>query len=97
MIYDDLPTNPDYLDESFGAAAGLREITDEDMDEFEIYDGGASNSDTPGVSSHGGETIHILRPEGLRIIPNYFDTITPELTDESSRYCRYISLGLRGH
>ncbi len=34
MIFDDLPTNLDYLDESFGAAAGLRELVDEDLDQF---------------------------------------------------------------
>ena len=35
LIQDDLPTNLDYLDESFGSAAGLRELRDEDLDEFD--------------------------------------------------------------
>ncbi|KAG9127181.1 autophagy- protein 2 [Ceratobasidium sp. 392] len=31
MIDDDLPTNPDYLDESFGAAAGLMDLSDDEL------------------------------------------------------------------
>ncbi|KAG9087874.1 autophagy- protein 2 [Ceratobasidium sp. 370] len=31
MIDDDLPRNPDYLDESFGAAAGLMEFSDDEL------------------------------------------------------------------
>ena len=71
MIEDDLPTNPDYLDEHFGAAAGLREFSD---DEFEESDPD-SPSVVPGVetpagvsSAFGGETIRMLRPEGIRVI-----------------------------
>ncbi|KAL7283400.1 hypothetical protein ACG7TL_002830 [Trametes sanguinea] len=86
MVEDDLPTNPDYLDESFGAAAGLRELSD---DEFEGSDVEASytpaGADDPrGVtSSYGGETIRILHPEGIHIIENYFDTLPPDQTDSS--------------
>jgi len=90
MINDDLPTNPDYLDESFGAAAGLRELTDEDLDDFDDnYFGPASSteeSQRPGiVSKFGGETIRMLRPEGLRVVEHYFDTLPPESTDDSAR------------
>ncbi|KAI9064447.1 hypothetical protein FKP32DRAFT_1685733 [Trametes sanguinea] len=86
MVEDDLPTNPDYLDESFGAAAGLRELSD---DEFEDSDVEASytpaGADDPrGVtSSYGGETIRILHPEGIHIIENYFDTLAPDQSDSS--------------
>lgn len=89
MIPDDLPSNLDYLDESFGAAAGLRELDDE-FDEFAVNDPASSSSaraDQPGViSSYGGETIKILSPEGLRINYAHFLTITPDSVDGSSSY-----------
>ncbi|KAK7054763.1 autophagy-related protein 2 [Paramarasmius palmivorus] len=87
MIYDDLPTNPDYLDESFGAAAGLREMRDEDLDDFDDNDIVPSTSgDVPGlVSKVGGETIRMLRPEGLRIVDNYFENLPPETTNEPAK------------
>lgn len=88
MISDDLPSNLDYLDESFGAAAGLRELDDE-FDEFGVNDPASSSSaraDQPGViSSYGGETIKILSPEGLRINYAHFLTMTPDSVDGSSR------------
>ncbi|KAJ7235449.1 hypothetical protein B0H12DRAFT_1141515 [Mycena haematopus] len=88
MINDDLPTNPDYLDESFGAAAGLRELRDEDLDDFDIDDNlsiGSQGAGTAGiVSKVGGETIKMLRPEGLRIVEHYFDTLPPDTSDGSS-------------
>ncbi|OSX65316.1 hypothetical protein POSPLADRAFT_1134429 [Postia placenta MAD-698-R-SB12] len=89
MIPDDLPSNLDYLDESFGAAAGLRELDDE-FDEFAVNDPASSSSaraDQPGViSSYGGETIKMLSPEGLRINYAHFLTITPDSVDGSSSY-----------
>ncbi|KAG5728038.1 Autophagy-related protein 2 [Termitomyces sp. T112] len=88
MIYDDLPTNMDYLDESFGAAAGLRELRDDDLDEFD--DGGPQTEfpdNTPSgvgvVSRVGGETIKILRPEGIKVTENYFETVPPQTTDDN--------------
>ncbi|KAJ8078907.1 autophagy- protein 2 [Marasmius tenuissimus] len=89
MINDDLPTNPDYLDESFGAAAGLRELMDEDLDDFDDnYIGPISSAEEPRrpglVSKFGGETIRMLRPEGLRVVEHYFDTLPPESTDDSA-------------
>ncbi|EPQ58082.1 hypothetical protein GLOTRDRAFT_35556 [Gloeophyllum trabeum ATCC 11539] len=86
MISDDLPTNPDYLDASFGAAAGFRELTDDDLDEFDEQD--IPTSETPSyvtgiVSKVGGETIRMLDPEGIHIIEDYFETIAPESLDES--------------
>ena len=37
------------------------------------------------TSTFGGETIRILRPEGLRIIENYFETLPPD-PGEVARY-----------
>lgn len=85
MIMDDLPSNPEYLDSSFGAAAGLRELDDEDLEDFdegEIL----SSSSTPGdpniISNVGGETIKLLRPEGIHPVENYFNTL-PAITEET--------------
>ncbi|KAG6814394.1 hypothetical protein H0H92_010980 [Tricholoma furcatifolium] len=83
MIYDDLPTNMDYLDESFGAAAGLRELRDDDLDEFEVDEPQPPDhtdivTDGTGVVSRvGGETIKLLHPEGIKVVENFFDTIPP--------------------
>ncbi|KAI0709250.1 hypothetical protein C8Q76DRAFT_654887 [Earliella scabrosa] len=87
MIEDDLPTNPDYLDEHFGAAAGLREFSDDEFEE--------SDPDSPSVvpeaerpqgatSAYGGETVRILRPEGLHIVEDYFDTLPPDPGEAAS-------------
>ncbi|THH26562.1 hypothetical protein EUX98_g7623 [Antrodiella citrinella] len=81
MIQDDLPNNLDYLDESFSAAAGLRELTDDDLDEFG-NDGADDREDPDGlVSKYGGETVRMLHPEGLRVVEHHFDTITPDADD----------------
>lgn len=80
MIYDDLPTNLDYLDESFGTAAGLREMVDEDLDEFDDkeIENTTSSNDPNVVSNIGGETIKIFDTQGLQIVEDYFLTIPPE-------------------
>jgi autophagy-related protein 2 len=82
MIYDDLPSNLDYLDESFGTAAGLRELRDDDLDDFDREDlaklNRVSGAQSGIISNVGGETIKILRPDGLHVIENYFDTLPPE-------------------
>lgn len=77
MIYDDLPTNLDYLDESFGAAAGLRELTDEDLDEFDEPDmvSLAANRST-------GETIKIFDQDGINIIEDYYDSVPREAIED---------------
>ena len=90
MIYDDLPSNPDYLDVSFGAAAGLRELDDDDLDI-----GGQSQSEPMGgtdlpsysgdkgvISSVGGETIRLRETNGLHIVENFFNTL-PALVEPS--------------
>lgn len=82
MIYDDLPTNLDYLDESFGAAAGLRELVDEDLDEFdndEIHINSAVD-DPYVVSRIGGETIKIFDPQGLDVVEDFYLSIAPDKT-----------------
>ncbi|KAG6874206.1 hypothetical protein C0995_003752 [Termitomyces sp. Mi166 len=89
LIYDDLPTNMDYLDESFGAAAGLRELRDDDLDEFDVEELQAGYPDnTPSgvgvVSRVGGETIRMHRPEGIKVIDNHFEIITPQTTDDDN-------------
>ncbi|KAJ7449880.1 hypothetical protein FB451DRAFT_1052586 [Mycena latifolia] len=87
MINDDLPTNMDYLDESFGAAAGLRELRDEDLDDFDVDDNLDRTSTTSGapgiVSKVGGETVKMLRPEGLHIVEHHFDNLPPDTSDGS--------------
>ncbi|EGN93260.1 putative peripheral membrane protein required for the formation of cytosolic vesicles [Serpula lacrymans var. lacrymans S7.3] len=81
MISDDLPTNLDYLDVSFGTAAGFRELQDDDLDDFDVEEKFVPVTPSPGhrtgtVSDIGGETIRILRP--FKVIENYYDTIPPE-------------------
>lgn len=88
MIYDDLPTNPDYLDESFGAAAGLRELDDDEFDESDVNPPttvGDNVDDEGNTSTYGGETIRMLRPEGLQTIEHYFDIMTPDSVDGDNR------------
>lgn len=90
MIYDDLPSNPDYLDVSFGAAAGLRELNDDDItmdDPSETEQTDHANlpsysADHSVVSSVGGETIKLLNPNGLHVVENFFNTL-PALVETS--------------
>ncbi|KAL1733122.1 hypothetical protein EV714DRAFT_282136 [Schizophyllum commune] len=89
LIADDLPTNPDYLDESFGAAAGFRELRDDDLEDFddegeEIPVYAPTGSQAGVIARAGGETIKMLRPEGINIVENYFDTLPPESQTQSS-------------
>jgi len=83
MINDDLPNNPDYLDESFGAAAGFREIEDDEFDEGDIP---ASDANAEGfVSNIGGETIRMLSDSGIKIVEHHFDNLPPDALDDSSQ------------
>lgn len=90
MIYDDLPSNPDYLDVSFGAAAGLRELDDDDLDMDDQSQseqiGGTDlpsySADNGVVSSVGGETVRLLDPVGLHVVENFFNTL-PALVESS--------------
>lgn len=82
MISDDLPSNPDYLDQSFSATAGLREITDDDLDDFGVEDNNPTTMEQPGVvSKHGGETIRMLQPT-LHTVEHHFDALPPDANDE---------------
>jgi autophagy-related protein 2 len=88
MIHDDLPSNPDYLDVSFGAAAGLRELNDDDLD----MDDASQSEPTGGtnlpvysasvISNVGGETIKLLDPKGLQADENFFNSL-PALVETS--------------
>lgn len=80
MIFDDLPTNLDYLDESFGAAAGLRELVDEDLDQFsdDEIDIQTSSDDPHIVSRIGGETIKVFDAKGLDVVEDYYMSIPPD-------------------
>ena len=83
MIIDDLPNNPDYLDESFGAAAGFREIEDDEFDEEDIP---VSDANADGVVSNvGGETIRMLSDSGMKIVEHHFDNLPPDALDDSSQ------------
>ncbi|KAF4615034.1 hypothetical protein D9613_003111 [Agrocybe pediades] len=84
MIYDDLPTNMDYLDESFGAAAGLRELCDDDLEDFDDEDSQALENDPNIVSKVGGETIKVFEPHGLEVLEEYFHSIPPDNSQGSS-------------
>lgn len=89
MIEDDLPTNADYLDEHFGAAAGLRDFSDEEFAVSDMEDSYVQHTSAEGpkgmTAAFGGETIRMLRPEGLHIVENYFETLPPD-PGEAARY-----------
>lgn len=89
MINDDLPANLDYLDDSFGTAAGLRELRDDDLDDFDPDDAETGRiTPTQGtqhigiISNVGGETIKMLR--SLNIVENHFDTLPPDSDSHNS-------------
>ncbi|GLB34893.1 putative autophagy-related protein 2 CAD motif containing protein [Lyophyllum shimeji] len=92
MVSDDLPTNMDYLDESFGAAAGLRELRDDDLDEFDVdeslpeYAYPTTASETCVISRVGGETVKMLRPEGIQVIEDYFDNLPPDAASAADEF-----------
>ena len=87
MIYHDLPTNLDYLDVSFGAAAGLRELRDEDLDDFDdeellVHGGGVGDPNT--ISKVSGETIKIFEARELGVVNDHFLIIPPEKLHNTS-------------
>ncbi|KAI0035921.1 hypothetical protein K488DRAFT_42229 [Vararia minispora EC-137] len=82
MVSDDLPVNMDYLDESYGAAAGLREIDDSDLDDFgDTYTPDVDETDPHIISRVGGETIRLLQLDGLSIAENHFNSL-PVIAEE---------------
>lgn len=95
MMDDDLPSNLDYLDDSFSAAAGLRELRDDDLDDFDTNDSTSGRStptpsmQTTGVISVvGGETIKMLRP--LRIVERYFDRLPPQVAGTDTEFVAFL-------
>jgi autophagy-related protein 2 len=92
MINDDLPSNADYLDVSFGAAAGLRELDDDDLDMDDSSQSKQMSSanlpsypaDKGVICSVGGETIKVLDGNGLHAIENFFNTL-PALVETSQK------------
>lgn len=84
LISDDLPSNPEYLDASFSAAAGFREL-DDDEDEFSL-DEEQIPRDTSGIiiSKHGGETVRMLLSNNLSVTEFFYDTMTPDNLDLAS-------------
>ncbi|KAF9227681.1 hypothetical protein BS17DRAFT_774146 [Gyrodon lividus] len=85
MIRDDLPANLDYLDASFGTAAGLRELRDDDLEDFNTEEQSDRTTPMAGeigiVSKVGGETVRILRP--FSFVEHYFDTTPPDTATDS--------------
>ncbi|KIJ69300.1 hypothetical protein HYDPIDRAFT_145192 [Hydnomerulius pinastri MD-312] len=97
MISDDLPANLDYLDASFGTAAGLRELRDDDLDDFDTEEQSGRTTPVAGevgiVSKVGGETIRILKP--FSFVEHHFDTITPDAaggSDSSNDTCLRVRI-----
>lgn len=98
MIYDDLPTNPDYLDESFGAAAGLREFSDDELDDLDDDDDGGSmvqntafaEVEPGGDSNYNGETIKVYS-EGINVIEEYYDNLPAELSESPVECVPFLS------
>ncbi|KAL4067949.1 hypothetical protein V8B97DRAFT_1939546 [Scleroderma yunnanense] len=86
MVSDDLPANLDYLDASFGAAAGLRELRDEDLEDFDSEEESGRTTPVPGetgvISNVGGETIRVFRK--FSFTEHYFDTVTPDMAGGTS-------------
>ncbi|KAG6376342.1 hypothetical protein JVT61DRAFT_2325 [Boletus reticuloceps] len=84
MISDDLPANQDYLDASFGTAAGLRELRDDDLEDFDIEEQTGHSTPVMGqlgiVSNVGGETVRILKP--FSFVEHYFNTISPDTAQD---------------
>ena len=96
MMDDDVPTNLDYLDDSFSAAAGLKVLSDDESDDFYPEDPNRLNDQTGVVATYGGETIRLLDPEGLHIKEHHFDTLPPDSADESSQFVYFIKVPMNG-
>ncbi|KAH7103957.1 hypothetical protein BKA62DRAFT_695150 [Auriculariales sp. MPI-PUGE-AT-0066] len=84
LITDDLPTNLNYIDLSYGSAAGLVALSEDGEDDEDgsyVVKQPAPSTASGLVSSYGGETIRMLVPGGINIIDDFFDNIPPELED----------------
>lgn len=81
----------DYIDEAFGTAAGLRELEDDDLEEFDVHSDPHAEpfllGSQAGIASRvGGETIKMLRPEGLDIVEHYFTELPPDEVNGAAEY-----------
>ena len=91
MIEDDLPSNLDFIDASYGSAAGARPLTPDDLEDYDEDGDGRLTPTLKGgetdkiVSNMGGETIRMLTKEGIHIIEGYYDELPPESTTSSSK------------
>ena len=98
MINDDLPTNIDYLDESFSATAGLRELRDEDLDDFsddhdfevDLASSATEHSGTGIISRVRGETVKMMRQEGIQVVENFFESLPMDTSAGSQQYAMSI-------
>ncbi|KAF8317481.1 hypothetical protein DL93DRAFT_2165719 [Clavulina sp. PMI_390] len=77
MIRDDLPSNIDYLEDSFGAAAGFRDITEDDLEDFDDPEAAFAAYAYPTMNT-AKEEARILDPLGVRPVEYYFDNLPPE-------------------
>ena len=85
MIEDDLPTNPEYLDASLGAAAGLRPIEDDDDEFYPEDDSSPAQDSSQIISRHGGETIKMFFST-IDYVEHFYETLTPSSIDYASEY-----------
>jgi autophagy-related protein 2 len=81
MMDDDLPSNVEYIDDSYGTAGGFRALDDLEDEEFAV-----TGPVTLGESDNltvlaGGETIRLLTSEPLHFEEHHFDTLPPETSD----------------
>ncbi|KDQ16218.1 hypothetical protein BOTBODRAFT_173128 [Botryobasidium botryosum FD-172 SS1] len=80
LVRDDVPRNMDYLDASFGAAAGLTVLPDE-FDEDDNFASPVGPTVKEGlISDLNGETIRMLGVNGFDIVEDYFESIKPDDT-----------------
>lgn len=97
MIYDDLPRNLDYLDNSFHLPGGLKEQGDTlDIDSEKVQvlrDAIPTSSVTDGIISNiGGETIRMLDDRGINVIEGHFENVHQESSDKFGRCVKRGSL-----
>jgi autophagy-related protein 2 len=87
MVEDDLPTNQDYLDDSFSATAGLKEWSDDDLAESD----NEISAEQGLIANLGGETIRLLNGQGLNIIEHHFDALPPEADQAQSQVSGFFT------
>jgi hypothetical protein len=83
MVDDDLPSNPEYIDDSYGTAGGFRALDDLDFEEeeFAVTEPVAREDSENLTVLAGGETIRLLVSGPLHTEEHHFDTLSPEVSD----------------